>query len=1510
MRLFLLAFICSITCELSAQNSFLELNEQLYNSALSKNSKVLAVASKKKVYIVEVTSLKILKTIEIVKKNKSKNIISSLKFDNNDESLIIKIFNLDEKRNRYENQEYFLDFNYTYNLKEDLLSKPYLALEYITSSNTKNIKGFNKLSDTLVYYNPKNSILTFDEKYQVKINNLVITGEKYDNYYNLLQYAKDSKTSTITLNDSLSISSKGRIRHLKLSKNEDKFVVVYLDSLNAINNFYSLELRDSNSLNIITSQNYKTNNIIEDIKFIENDKYLAISEKKISQKYYEKQSKSSVYRENYITDNSITLFDVKTLKITHKNKASDSKNLTTNNINYWVIEEGNIVNYNYITNKVLNNIKDQDFDFYRIRGFHKVNQNEAIIIGSASNFYKNDFKTGILKYALKENKLFDEIAAYKSIDTIVNVNIPFVQNNNFFGDKIQFNKEQTTFLSQDNSGKSFQLWSTQTRKKLYEIDLKIISKSYLNQDGNSALILSKPENLTNGFLLQKLDLKKGIRVSKEFTVSNGKNPMNADFYFNHSGSKWIGVKSGFNNSIIWELDLDNMSFKILLEKDFNTGYVYNYKYLTSKENLIYFKGTAYSEVTKRKIEGVWSFDTNINQLKKIDTFTDSKDIFTFSKNKLISYTKDKYVIYDINSEATIQEQSINSNYIYNVIVHKNKSYVLLGDGGRHSKELSVLQYNNVTNVKLSEFKLKINYSFSSDFSDFFATENGLVYHNEKNLYLYSPDLKYTNKWQSSTGNKDVKYINVGNNGKLIVEGSHNIDLKTLETKKLEDGLDEREYGDFFITNGNEDEFIMITKSNGFSDNNYKPYIQCKLVKDKTSKEIIWESKKLKFDDYTYFNRFKYKRNKNFILFYDRSSRDKNYYVIDLQKKNLSERKPPIKDYYFSDVRTVFGKTQLYLFDWTKNPITYVYDLASGKLLSKIKDVQITEELPNGKLLYVNQEKNDNAFYLGVLKGKNLVEEFKYNALFNGDMHIYDDKRDCIIGVYKSLYFYKKHEKSPFKNLKINAPILSLSIQNDLLFVLIQGGIIKVIDLNTFKEKVTINIVKKNNTTKSVFFTPEGYFKASKENIRNYHFVKESKAFPLLNYELFLNRPDIILDELGYAKKEVINIYKEAFLKRLKRNNLSDNTDYLNLKRPQISLVNQSEIKPLTNIDSLSLKIKKRSNVATLLVYINGVPVLKNNNKEDININTTLKLNEGLNTITIIGKDGNGIESDPIILEVTNTKKAATSNIYYVGIGVSSYLDASMNLKFADKDVKSISKILTEKFKGRTLIDTLNNKNATKENILALKEKLKKSKINDIVIISFSGHGLVDDNQDFYFATHDIDFNNPNERGMSYNDIQFLLEDIPARKKILLLDACHSGEIDEEDNVTEVLDNDNVKSYLPEGAKGTITKSSRIGLNNSFELMQSLFYDLDRGNGSFVISAAGGKEYAFESKDWGNGVFTYSFIKAIQELSEKDDEKINISELKDYIYRSVTRLTKNKQKPTSRSENLEWDWVLK
>jgi uncharacterized caspase-like protein len=94
-------------------------------------------------------------------------------------------------------------------------------------------------------------------------------------------------------------------------------------------------------------------------------------------------------------------------------------------------------------------------------------------------------------------------------------------------------------------------------------------------------------------------------------------------------------------------------------------------------------------------------------------------------------------------------------------------------------------------------------------------------------------------------------------------------------------------------------------------------------------------------------------------------------------------------------------------------------------------------------------------------------------------------------------------------------------------------------------------------------------------------------------------------------------------------------------------------------------------------------------------------------------------------------------------------------------------------------------------------------------------------------------------------------------------------------------------------------------------MNEMFADLRRGTGAVVISSASGVEFAFESAQWKNGVFTYSILEAFR---SKDVDKnrtgaIEVSELKDYVIQKVTKLTNGKQHPTSRRENLEFDFVV-
>jgi hypothetical protein len=52
--------------------------------------------------------------------------------------------------------------------------------------------------------------------------------------------------------------------------------------------------------------------------------------------------------------------------------------------------------------------------------------------------------------------------------------------------------------------------------------------------------------------------------------------------------------------------------------------------------------------------------------------------------------------------------------------------------------------------------------------------------------------------------------------------------------------------------------------------------------------------------------------------------------------------------------------------------------------------------------------------------------------------------------------------------------------------------------------------------------------------------------------------------------------------------------------------------------------------------------------------------------------------------------------------------------------------------------------------------------------------------------------------------------------------------------------------------------------NAFELSKQLFTDIKQTNGTIVISASGGLEYAIESNNLRNGIFTFALLEAINQ----------------------------------------------
>ena len=453
----------------------------------------------------------------------------------------------------------------------------------------------------------------------------------------------------------------------------------------------------------------------------------------------------------------------------------------------------------------------------------------------------------------------------------------------------------------------------------------------------------------------------------------------------------------------------------------------------------------------------------------------------------------------------------------------------------------------------------------------------------------------------------------------------------------------------------------------------------------------------------------------------------------------------------------------------------------------------------------------------------------------------------------------------------------------------------------------------------------GKYRCSREALQYLSWKINDKIYGFGQWDIVFNRPDEVMKALNSTENELIHAYYQAFLKRLIKMKADSSAYQIGTNSPEIFVLNFDSLQGISKDSLINIRVRAvdktdRGYLDEIVVMVNNCPIADHSNElsfgekqKDVNISVPIKLSYGQNIIEVFSINSQNISSlkNRIFVDYLPNTRPSPSK-YLVAISVSEYKDSKHNLKYAVKDGRDMAGLFAGK---NAIVDTLFNQNATRENVLALKQKLMQTKVDDEVILYVSGHGLLDKNYDFYFATCDMNFENPAEKGILYDDLEGLLYGIPARKKLLLMDACHSGEVDKDevevkDAVADLGENKkgDIKTY---GYKGILVNAegSGLGLQNSFELMQELFANLSRGSGAIVISAAAGTGYALESAEWNNGVFTYCILNGLKNLAAdaNGDKSVSVSELKDYVSKEVERLTNGAQKPTSRRESLEFDW---
>jgi ankyrin repeat protein/WD40 repeat protein len=434
-------------------------------------------------------------------------------------------------------------------------------------------------------------------------------------------------------------------------------------------------------------------------------------------------------------------------------------------------------------------------------------------------------------------------------------------------------------------------------------------------------------------------------------------------------------------------------------------------------------------------------------------------------------------------------------------------------------------------------------------------------------------------------------------------------------------------------------------------------------------------------------------------------------------------------------------------------------------------------------------------------------------------------------------------------------------------------------------------------TSSLAINPSGYFDYSDpESKKNLYFIRKKE----LSQPIEVTLMEKSRRKVGLVKFVIEDGYRES-------------ADTIKLSNTKIKLKFPNHIDTMTEEDSkkelrFTIEPGKNSNIERVEVFLNGtlkntfynsdksdkpenyptfsyetdirIPIITSQNwsAEQTNINS-IPLLAGYNRIKIVAYDADKniipeSNSLSIVFKISDPLKISKGDLHILAIGVNEY-ENGHQLKNASSDAEVSLNQIVKIAKLSDLYGNIHNTiltkkvDTTKARIIQSFDSLKNTKIQDTVIIFFSGHGQKAMDNLYYLLPSDFPWSmdsTKKEIGKDYGIhsklISKLLEDIQASKVVLILDACYSGTLQSEfkDATTD----------------------------------KRAFEDMASSSGRFLLASSAGAETSLEDRDKINqGLFTYVFLNALGKRAKdgiphadsvggNGDSFIDMNEIGNYI----------------------------
>lgn len=480
--------------------------------------------------------------------------------------------------------------------------------------------------------------------------------------------------------------------------------------------------------------------------------------------------------------------------------------------------------------------------------------------------------------------------------------------------------------------------------------------------------------------------------------------------------------------------------------------------------------------------------------------------------------------------------------------------------------------------------------------------------------------------------------------------------------------------------------------------------------------------------------------------------------------------------------------------------------------------------------------------------------------------IFLDRNGNLAGTYKDPFFD-------------DATSASINPSQDLIAYKTMENEIRIVNLKNRSEVYSIQLFDDDFF---FFSNPEGYYTYIGDANEQIKLRRGLDLYALHQFDLHYNRPDLLIAGLPQPDTAAQQQFTRLINTRQRRFGSVPNGLDNPKAAPEILQIDFDQSVDTVVFAAQQRKIQiqvtcraRPQSLARLHLWLNDIPLhgrqglqLPPNKDALITIPLDIALSEGLNRIELSASDYEGRQSAMKTFSLNfRPDQSMSPSLYFIGIGVARY-DHLPDLVNVDRDVSSFKALLEENKNGlyrQVITHTFLNEEFRWESLTEIGRILENTREEDRVILFYSGHGGFDRDNEYMVFTQHTSLKQDTTSGIPYSELEALLDGIPARKKLLLLNACNSGEYDQD--------------------------------MEAFRLMNDLFVNLSRGSGTMIISSSASDQASYTGLPiFGkNSALGRALIDYFQQ-----EETISIVPLSQHLEATVRTLSRGKQIPELRN----------